>query len=270
MITLQYAAGSARLVAAMAICLCAAANPSTSAGQDQSLGEPAWALQPSDWVIGSAYPSAADRRRTPGRGTLGCRVNSAGELTNCTLLDESPDGAGFGRAGLFLSTAFRVEMSGKGARWKGQTISVSIDFTPPQYARIAPDAAAAGPSRGARLVRWVNGPPWAHYPLRARLTGLSGRVRLRCRVGHNGVVPQCSAVDEQPKGLGFGLAAEQGVRNLRVSSKTLDGSDTEGLTLEITQIINPPCLDQPQWDRDLNGCSPPLQPFRPDMDAHPH
>ena len=165
---------------------------------------------------------------------------------DCKVQDESPAGAGFGSAALFLSKSFRLETGGKGETWKDRTISTSVDFTPQYYLRVTAGG-SADPSQAPSLARRVSGVFGARYPFQARFTGLSGKVILHCLIGRDGPAPACTAVDEWPKGRGFGLAAEQGARHVRVADKTLDGLSTEGMTLEKMVIVAPTCSDLPGW-----------------------
>ena len=58
--------------------------------------------------------------------------------------------------------------------------------------------------------------PWAHlpsaneafalYPEKAKLQGIQGQVRLRCRVRPTGFLTGCAVIDEAPKRHGFGAA----------------------------------------------------------------
>ena len=47
----------------------------------------------------------------------------------------------------------------------------------------------------------------AVYPKRARDSGVSGKVRLRCRVIPTGDITDCAVVSESPTDYGFGAAA---------------------------------------------------------------
>ncbi len=251
-----------------ALILGAAASPDLPAGQVHSDDGPMWARQPGLWDIWASYPLAADRNHVAGRATVRCRVIEDGELTGCEIADESPAGSGFGSKALFLSKGFRIQVGWKGPSVRGQTVSASVDFTPRGFAQVESDAPAADGSKGPALVRWLNGPPESGaYPFDARFTGLSSRVVLSCKVGRRGYMSSCSAIEEWPKGFGFGRATERAGLRSRVASKTVDGRDTEGLTVDMIVITNPPCDYKPEADRRLDGCSGPVGPFRPDMNG---
>ena len=232
----------------------ASALASVAIGQQLPADEPTWAHQPEIWEIWSAYPAVASRSHTPGRATIRCRVNSDGELIGCQIQDENPSGMGFGSKALFLSKSFRVQMGPHGKRVDGM-VSASVDFTPMDYVRVAP---ASGPPTLVRL--WSGFYPG--YPFKARFTGVSGRVVMRCKVGRSGAVSDCMVVEEQPNGLGFGEMAVQGVGHPGLEAKTVDGRQSEGMTLETTEIINPPCDALPSWDRVRVGCGVPSQPYQ--------
>lgn len=69
--------------------------------------EPTWVSEPSDREVERAYPSGALADGAPGSVVLGCRERLDGSVDRCEVLQESPAGAGFGRAALKLSRSFR-------------------------------------------------------------------------------------------------------------------------------------------------------------------
>ncbi len=176
--------------------------------------------------------------------------------------NESPAGGGFGAKALSLSSFYRVETNAKGAALKGRMVTATIDFTPKGFARVLTNDPTADLHNPARFVRWRIGQPSVEYPFSAQLTGFSGRVVLSCKVGTAGVLAPCSTTEESPKGLGFGAAAKHVGDGMRVSSKTLDGEDSEGLTVEVVVVSNPSCLNEPEWDRRLDGCPADAQPYQ--------
>ena len=239
-----------------------------SVGQELATGELPWARQPASWATAKVYPPTAERQHTPGRATIRCRASADGELAGCKVQDERPAGAGFGRAALFLSDAFRLEMGPKGSALKGRAVDATIDFVPPGFARIVPADPAAEPFALPLVVRWRDGSPGMSYPFKARFTGLSARVVLRCKIGAEGVLTECLAIDESPKGFGLAANAEDILKGTRVSKKTVDGRDSEGLTIETVVVQNPSCDEKPAWDRRLDGCLPGFQPFHPNGEYH--
>lgn len=240
-------------VSALAVAVAMAAPQLVHAAPPGQGGEVPFTRQPGDPEIHRYYPARADRRRQTGRVTIRCRSNSDGELMDCAVEEETPAAAGFGAAARQISKDFRVETGGKGEAWKGRPVEASIDFTPQYYYRVRPQGSDAQATPA--LSRRISGTFRARYPFQARFTGLSGRVVLHCPIEPGGVASGCAAAEEQPKGLGFGKAAEQGARHIQVAGKTLDGRPTEGMTLEKQVIVSPSCSDLPGWDRRLEGCA---------------
>lgn len=70
-------------------------------------GQPEWVDWPTPKEIGGAYPRAAYREGRGGSIVLRCRELADGRVDRCTVLEETPEGEGFGRAALKLSRAFR-------------------------------------------------------------------------------------------------------------------------------------------------------------------
>lgn len=54
------------------------------------------------------YPAQARRMNVEGKAVLGCTVTAAGELTDCVVNSEDPEGMGFGDAALKLSKLFKM------------------------------------------------------------------------------------------------------------------------------------------------------------------
>ena len=55
------------------------------------------------------YPDRALEREQSGRTVLECQVETNGSLTNCSVVSESPAGAGFGQAALRAVRTMRIE-----------------------------------------------------------------------------------------------------------------------------------------------------------------
>lgn len=102
------------------------------------------------------------------------------------------------------------------------------------------EIAEAPPSSSGTLdigdVRWAREPNARdfarHFPRRALDTGTSGRVVLDCGIGGSGRL-DCSVASESPDGYGFGQAAMNISRQLRVRSSLPDGSPAAGRRLRL-------------------------------------
>ncbi|WP_374467895.1 TonB family protein [Phenylobacterium sp.] len=80
----------------------------------------------------------------------------------------------------------------------------------------------------------------AATPMVAKLMGLGGQVRLRCRVTRNGVLEDCRAVAEAPAGLGFAAAAVRLSQAYRLSPTQAAGGaagQTMGLDIVFPALI---------------------------------
>ena len=92
---------------------------------------PDWAERPSAALVQRYYPSQAQRRRIGGRAEISCTVSLQGLAENCTVVSETPEGAGFGQALLKASSSFRFRpMTIDGCPVDGGKINVPVLFTP--------------------------------------------------------------------------------------------------------------------------------------------
>jgi hypothetical protein len=223
---------------------------------DAPTAEPVWLHQPSEMKIASVYPIAADRNHTLGRVSMRCGINAHGDLRDCSVIDETPAGAGFGAKALELTREFRSKkLASDGAPAAGRTMILSIEFTPRDWARLVDDP--ADPIGTQKLVRWVTDPRLhlnPPYPFEARLRAVSARVVLRCRARADGSLEPCAIVEETPKGLGFGKAAVLGARTLLVSRQASDGTPIAGRRIEVPVVFNPPCDGLTLDEQTSSGC----------------
>ena len=105
-------------------------NPSPPA--DPVIRNPQWVRRPSAEQMLAAYPDRALEREISGRATLSCGVRADGSMTGCSVVSETPSGAGFGRAALGLSRHFRLSpRTVDGAVIDGARVSIPIAFTLP-------------------------------------------------------------------------------------------------------------------------------------------
>lgn len=96
-----------------------------------SIPAPIWLQQPSYAELESARPWLAKSLGIGGAARLTCTVASLGLLANCTVVDETPRGVGFGTAAHGLYALYRLSPSllAKGA--VGETVAVVVQFEPP-------------------------------------------------------------------------------------------------------------------------------------------
>jgi TonB family protein len=71
------------------------------------------------------------------------------------------------------------------------------------------------------------------YPAVAQFLSVEGRVFISCTVATSGILRTCQAVDEQPKGLGFGEAALGMTGLFRMRPMSIDGDPVAGATVRI-------------------------------------
>jgi TonB family protein len=108
------------------------------AGEPRVIARPDWVERPTGQDMARFYPAAAVQQKLSGRVVAQCRVEVSGLLSGCEVVDEAPQGAGFGEASLQLTTIFRMKpLSRDGEPVAGGVVRIPIMF------RIASEAAPA-------------------------------------------------------------------------------------------------------------------------------
>ncbi len=92
---------------------CAAAaraqsDTETSDPPPSGLTKPDWAPSPTAAELGQLYPDRAQRLAVEGAATIRCVVQLNGALTDCQIIDEAPQGYGFGAAAVKAAARFRM------------------------------------------------------------------------------------------------------------------------------------------------------------------
>lgn len=91
---------------------------------------PQWLRQPSAAQMERAYPRRAATDGLGGRAVLSCRVTASGEVTNCSVQSETPEGQGFGAAALSLSRYFRLSpRTVDGNAVEGARVTIPLTFS---------------------------------------------------------------------------------------------------------------------------------------------
>lgn len=104
-----------------------------SAGANLEIGPrvntPNWLSAPNGEEVARAYPAEALREGVPGSVELACLEISDGTVVNCRVMDETPEGAGFGRAALRLSRLFRFSPATADGRPVEAEVRIPYDFS---------------------------------------------------------------------------------------------------------------------------------------------
>ncbi len=84
-------------------------SPAMLGDQVPVTGKPQWARLPESLDIAASFPAAAKAAHvTVGHVALSCLIGQGGELTDCVVTRQSPEGLGFDKAALALSTLFQM------------------------------------------------------------------------------------------------------------------------------------------------------------------
>lgn len=93
------------------------------------ISRPVWTRRPDSNDFNRVMPEAALDAGQQGSVGLSCRVTSTGHLENCTTTSETPEGWGFARAAMRISSRFRMAARDEdGLATAGRTVSFSITF----------------------------------------------------------------------------------------------------------------------------------------------
>lgn len=195
-----------------------------TSGRAWAEGKSNWTQAPTGADFQRYYPKIAADREIPGRAILDCDVNAAGGLEHCRVVEETPQGYGFGEAALGLSGLFRmnpgsVDLSDPARRRAVVPIIFGMAGKPlPEQGHVAGQNAwmmKIGVKKGSRGARPCpeEGKPdqvcsdhpiaWAKQPsLQETLPALegvdmeAGRSVLLCEVDANGALKDCGATPE--------------------------------------------------------------------------
>lgn len=178
----------------LVVSLAAATLPLGSTGASGEV----WASLPTPEEVQAAYPRR-DEENYSGIARLKCSVAPDGVLTGCAIVDEIPEGRGFGAAAETLLPKFRVAPDAVQRFDEGVVVRVDFDAL-----------AAERPLRGLVYKPagyWKRlGPPGPYWPDRAQRMGLSGIALLDCRLEERRLI-DCSVADVAPREWGFEFAA---------------------------------------------------------------
>lgn len=98
--------------------------PPAPQGEVQPIVDPRWARQ-----ISPDYPAAAiSRRITGGDVVLNCGFISSGDLVDCSVLEETPSGFGFGQEALIASARARIAPDLVAAAPRGTRVQFHVRY----------------------------------------------------------------------------------------------------------------------------------------------
>lgn len=173
-----------------------------SEARGQTVVNPDWARRPTGDEVARYYPDEAVDKSIGGKVTIECSVATSGALKDCEVLSESPAGVGFGKAAVRMAqTVFRMTpQTVDGKPVDGARVKIPLNFAATTYSARAIILDAV----------WDSAPSFedmaAAWPASAGDIPV-GTSLLRCTVGSQADLRNCTIVGQTPKGSPFGAAA---------------------------------------------------------------
>ncbi len=158
----------------------------------------------------AARAAAGVREGVAGSARLRCRIEGRGVPHDCTIVEEQPNGSGFGAAAQALASHFECKAQGQAPIKR--LIDLPFAFDP-----VLPDSDLKAVRR-PDLERVQ-----AMYPAHALEKGIDGSAVVRCNVTNQGMYTGCQVVAESPENLGFGGAALLVMPGFQFRPPTKDG-----------------------------------------------
>ena len=189
--------------------------------------DPVWSVAPTSAAVDAAYPSAA-AAIPAGQAALRCRLNAEGRLYRCQVTSESPPSKGFGVAASKLAPSFVAAIRPDEPKPKDLLVEVPFRFRNPTV----PD------NNRLTDVKWVQTLSEAGanqlYPQIAKAEGvLAGMGQVDCVAAADGGLSDCAVASEEPAGKGFGQAALEAAKLMKMNPWTQTGDPVAGRQISI-------------------------------------
>lgn len=230
--------------------------PFLAPGEVPPVAAPYWAQSPSVEDMARVYPDEARAQGLGGRAMLDCGFLPSGQTTDCKVVQESPEGQGFGAAALSLAPPIVMGQTTRSTpRFAGGRARIPFVWRMAACPALLSPAADSAPPATVEVRSWsmpsplITRPDWVRkpssddmarfYPDRASRNGIHGKTAMTCRVTSRGSLTACEIVSETPEGEDFGAATLKVADKFRMRPMTDDCVSVEGATVRIPLIWSP-------------------------------
>jgi hypothetical protein len=218
---------------------------------------PTWLHKPTAQDLMTVWPREAWAKGQGGRAVINCLVNVQGALYDCVPTRETPAGQSFGAAAIALTPQFLMKPALRGGQPVISVVNIPLTFIWPKGAS-PPGRSDTDHFVVPANITWLEAPSYADvataYPKRARETHASGHATVDCAFTSQQRLTSCRVLSEEPKGLGFGGAAEALARHFQ-APPTLAGKSLRQASVQlpfafdpaVLDAAKPPTIGTPQW-----------------------
>ncbi|NEX93865.1 TonB family protein [Caulobacter sp. 17J65-9] len=172
---------------------------------------PAWAKRASGDQLLSFLPAKAAKEGQDGKAVIECDVAVDGNLRNCRVISETPEGYGFGAAALLAAPLFKMKPA-------------TVDGKPVVRAARIPINWDLERGVGGKSFDMVTQAVWLEAPTRAEVQAARGgkvataaRVVLNCGFKPDGTLTDCDEKEASEQGAGLTPAARKLLGKFRMA-----------------------------------------------------
>ena len=164
---------------------------------------------PSAADLAMVYPVSAARDGLDGHVRLDCLVTVEGQIRDCRVAAESPEGLGFGQAANLVVRQFSMRPAVRGGQPVAERVDIPLAFTFKRTdTQVSSNLKGGGGQETLSRQKYVGNAAWsrtpsyaemvAAYPEKAKADGVAARGTLYCTFTAEGSLTACTVENPQP------------------------------------------------------------------------